>query len=65
MRRANISEVAEFVAVAEHLERRGWIAEADAGYCIFVLTPEGLDDEAQNQRMAGRRVSCGRRARVL
>lgn len=47
MRRANISEVAEFMAIAEHLKRRGWIAEADADYGIFVLTPEGID-EAQN-----------------
>ncbi len=44
MRRANISEVAEFVAIAEHLERRGWVAEADADYGIFVLTPEGVDE---------------------
>ena len=47
MRRANVSEVAEFVAVAEHLERRGWIGEADADYGIFVLTPEGIE-ETQN-----------------
>ncbi len=47
MRRANVSDVAEFVAIAEHLERRGWIDEADADYGIFVLTPEGID-EAQN-----------------
>jgi hypothetical protein len=47
MSRANISDVAEFVTIAEHLERMGWIAEADADYGIFVLTPEGID-EAQN-----------------
>jgi hypothetical protein len=42
MRRANISEVAEFMAIAEHLQRRGWIDEADADYGIFVLTLEGI-----------------------
>lgn len=44
MDRANISGVAEFVAIAEYLDRMGWIAEADADYSIFVVTPEGLDD---------------------
>jgi hypothetical protein len=44
MRRANISDEAEFLAVAEHLERRGWIAEADDDYGVFVLTPEGIDE---------------------
>ncbi len=42
MRRANISEVAEFMAIAEHLQRRGWIDEAEADYGIFVLTLEGI-----------------------
>ena len=43
MRRANICDVWEFVAVAEYLDRRGWIGEADADYTIFVVTPEGID----------------------
>jgi hypothetical protein len=29
MRRANISDPEEFRAIAEYLEQRGWIAEAD------------------------------------
>jgi hypothetical protein len=44
MSRANISDLAEFLVIAEHLERRGWIAEADADYGVFVLTPEGIDE---------------------
>jgi hypothetical protein len=42
--RANISELAELQLIAEHLERKGSIAEADADYVVFVLTPEGLDE---------------------
>lgn len=44
MRRANISDVAEFLTIAEYLDQRGWIAEADADYGIFVLTREGVDE---------------------
>ena len=44
MRRANISDVKEFLAIAQHLERRGWIAETDADYTIFVVTSEGIDE---------------------
>ena len=44
MRRANISDVAEFLTIAEYLDQRGWIAEADADFGIFVLTREGLDE---------------------
>ncbi len=44
MRRANISDVKEFLAIAQHVERRGWIAEADADYTIFVVTSEGIDE---------------------
>jgi hypothetical protein len=47
MSRANISDLAEFLLIAEHIERQGWIAEADADYGVFVLTPEGVD-EAMN-----------------
>jgi hypothetical protein len=47
MSRATISDLAEFLLIAEHLERKGWIAEADADYGVFVLTPEGVD-EAMN-----------------
>ena len=44
MRRANISDPEEFRAIAEYLEERGWIAEADPDYGVFVLTPEGIDE---------------------
>jgi hypothetical protein len=44
MQRANISDLAEFLAIAEYLDRRGWINEADADYGIFVLTSEGMDE---------------------
>jgi hypothetical protein len=33
-----------FVRIAEYLERGGWIAEADADYGVFVLTPAGIDE---------------------
>ena len=44
MNRANLSELEEFRSIAEYLERKGWIAEADPEYGIFVLTPEGVDE---------------------
>lgn len=44
MQRANISDLGEFLAIAEYLDRRGWIDEADADYRIFVLAPEGIDE---------------------
>ena len=44
MNRANLSDLEEFRSIAEYLERKGWIAEADPEYGIFVLTPEGLDE---------------------
>lgn len=40
----NITDLREFWAMAEYLEGRGWIAECDADYGIFVLTLEGLDE---------------------
>jgi hypothetical protein len=42
MSRANISDPEEFHAIAEYLEQRGWIAEADPDYGVFVLTPDGI-----------------------
>ena len=44
MKRANISDLAEFLAMAQYLHGRGWIDEADPDYGIFVLTPEGIDE---------------------
>ncbi len=43
MRRANISDSEDFRVIAEHLQGRGWIAEADDDYGVFVLTFEGID----------------------
>ena len=44
MGRAAMVDLNMFLAVAEYLEGRGWIAEADPDYGVFVLTPEGLDE---------------------
>jgi hypothetical protein len=41
LHRANLSEVAEFWTIAEYLDQKGWINEADPDYGIFVVTPEG------------------------
>lgn len=47
MSRANLSDPEEFKTIAEYLETKGWIVEADPDYGIFVLTLEGTD-EAMN-----------------
>ncbi len=44
MSRANLSDTGEFRTIAEYLEGKGWIAETDPDYGIFVLTPEGIDE---------------------
>jgi hypothetical protein len=44
MRRTSITELEEFWAIAEYLDRRGWIAEGDDDYGVFVVTPAGLDE---------------------
>ena len=44
MGRASMSDTEEFRAIAEHLQARKWIAEADDDYGVFVLTTEGLDE---------------------
>ena len=44
MQRANIPDLKEFWAIALHLEEKGWIAEADAHYRVFVVTAVGLDE---------------------
>ena len=44
MRRASISDLEEFWAVVEYLDRRGWIAEGDDDYGVFVVTAAGLDE---------------------
>jgi hypothetical protein len=44
MYRADVSNLEEFWGIAEYLDERGWIAEADDDYGIFVVTPEGIDE---------------------
>jgi len=44
MRRARVLDLEEFRAVAEYLEEKGWISEADDDYGIFVVTPTGLEE---------------------
>ncbi len=44
MQRANISELEEFWAIAEYLDRKGWIAEGDDDYSIFVVTTAGINE---------------------
>ena len=43
MRRANILDAEEFRAIAGYLEGRGWIAEAEDDYRVFVITEAGID----------------------
>lgn len=44
MQRASISDLEEFWAIAEYLDKKGWIAEGDDDYGVFVLTPAGVDE---------------------
>jgi predicted transcriptional regulator len=44
MNRANLSDLEEFRSIAEYLQGKGWIDEADPDYGVFVLTPEGIDE---------------------
>jgi predicted transcriptional regulator len=43
MKRSNIPDQKEYQTIAKHLEKEGWIAEADPDYGVFVLTHEGID----------------------
>jgi len=44
MQRANISDLEGFWEIAEYLDRKGWIAEGDDDYSIFVVTAAGVDE---------------------
>lgn len=44
MRRANMVDTEYFRTVAKYLEERGWIAEADVDYGVFVVTASGIDE---------------------
>ena len=44
MGRANMVDLEGFRAIAEYLDAKRWINEADADYSIFVVTQTGLDE---------------------
>jgi hypothetical protein len=44
MRRANMADTEHFRTIAKYLEERGWVADADADYGVFVITDSGLDE---------------------
>ena len=42
MQRANMVDIGHFRTIAKYLEQRGWIAEADADYGVFVVSTSGI-----------------------
>ena len=44
MGRADMVDLEGFKEIAEYLERRGWIADADSDYGIFTVTKSGIDE---------------------
>ena len=42
MQRANMLDSEHFRTIAKYLEERGWIAQADAGYGVFIVTASGI-----------------------
>ena len=42
MQRANMVDAEHFRTIARYLEERGWIADADADYSVFVVTVSGI-----------------------
>ena len=44
MQRASVSDEEEFRTIAEYLDRKGWIGEADDDYGVFVVTSAGLEE---------------------
>ena len=44
MQRANMADTEHFRTIAKYLEERGWIAEADADYGVFVVTASGIEE---------------------
>ena len=44
MGRADMVDLEGFKAIAEYLERRGWIADADSDYGNFTVTISGIDE---------------------
>ncbi len=44
MERADMVDWEVFKAIAEYLEWRGWIADADDDYEVFTVTTSGVDE---------------------
>jgi hypothetical protein len=44
MRRAGVADPEEFRTIVVYLNERGWIAEADDDYGIFVVTAAGVEE---------------------
>ena len=44
MERAHIADTEHFKVIAQYLEQRGWVAEADADYGVFVLSASGIEE---------------------
>ncbi|MBA3474271.1 MAG: hypothetical protein H0T57_13770 [Rubrobacter sp.] len=44
MRRAGVADPEEFRTIAAYLNERGWIADADDDYGIFVVTAAGVEE---------------------
>jgi hypothetical protein len=44
MQRANMVDTGHFRTIATYLAERGWIAEADADYGVFVVTASGIEE---------------------
>jgi hypothetical protein len=44
MGRADMVDLEGFKAIAEYLERKGWIAGADADYGVFTVTITGVEE---------------------
>lgn len=44
MQRANMVDLSTFIAIAGYLQEKGWIAEADPDYGVFLVTPQGVDE---------------------
>jgi hypothetical protein len=44
LRRANVFDPEEFWSIAGYLYGKGWVAEADDDFAIFVVTPAGVEE---------------------
>jgi hypothetical protein len=44
MQRADMVDAEHFRTIAKYLEERGWIAQADADYGVFVVTASGIEE---------------------